>query len=98
LVILCFATWHAVAQVSTFTSVIAAGGTNDSVANALAIDGAGNTYVAGSFGRAHFGGKLDLGTTNLINLGESLCNNKHQTTNTKQQTPNTKHHLSSFLH
>ena len=71
LVVLCFATWHAQAQVPTFTSVQTAGGTRPNSGNAVAVDAAGNTYVAGSFGFDQFGGTLNLTTTNLVSAGDS---------------------------
>lgn len=71
MVILCFALWQAQAQVPTFTSVQSAGGTRPNSGNGLAIDASGNSYVAGSFGFAPFGGTLNLTTTNLTSAGDS---------------------------
>jgi hypothetical protein len=71
LVVLCLAVWQAQAQAPTFTSVKAAGGTRPSAGNAIAVDVAGNSYVAGSFGFSTFGGTLDLTTTNLVSAGDS---------------------------
>ena len=71
-VILCFAALNtAAAQVPSFTSVKAAGGSRQSAGNAIAVDAAGNFYVAGSFGFQNVGGTLDLGTTNLTSQGNS---------------------------
>ena len=71
MVILCLALWQAQAQVPTFTSLQSAGGTRRNSGNGLAIDSAGNSYVAGSFGFDFFGGSLDLTTTNLVSAGDS---------------------------
>jgi hypothetical protein len=62
---------HAPAQVPSFTSVTAAGGTQQNAGNAIAVDSAGNSYIAGSFGFQNSGGTLNLATTNLVSLGNS---------------------------
>ena len=71
LVVLCVALWQAEAQVPTFTSLQAAGGTRANSGNGLAIDAAGNSYVAGSFGDEQFDGTIDFGPTNLVSAGKS---------------------------
>ena len=71
LVVLCFAAWQTQAQIPTFTSLQSAGGTRPNSGNGVAVDGAGNSYVVGSFGFIGLGGTLDLTTTNLVSAGDT---------------------------
>ena len=71
LVVLCLAAWQAQAQLPTFTSLRSTGGTRPNSGNAVAVNAAGETYVAGSFGFEGLGGSLDLTTTNLVSAGDS---------------------------
>lgn len=71
LVVLCFAAWQTQAQLPTFTSLQSAGGTRPNSGNGVALDGSGNTYVAGSFGFTGLGGSLDLTTTNFASAGDT---------------------------
>ena len=67
--LLCFAAWQAKAQLPAFTYIQTAGGTRPSAGNAVTVDAAGNSYVAGSFGFDESGGSINFGTTNLVSAG-----------------------------
>ncbi|HYV27596.1 MAG TPA: hypothetical protein VFA77_08700 [Candidatus Eisenbacteria bacterium] len=71
LVVLCSVALYARAQVPTFTSITTAGGTRPNSGNALAVDAAGNSYVAGSFGFDQLGGTIDLGNIHMVSMGGS---------------------------
>lgn len=71
MVVFCFAAWQAQSQVPPFTSVNVATGTRPNSGNAIALDAAGNYYVAGSFGSVLQIGTVNFGATNLVSMGDT---------------------------